>query len=42
MSFPGTSNFIGEFVILLGVFGRNSFAAFCGGLGIVFSALYSI
>ena len=42
MSFPGTSNFIGEFVILLGVFGRNSFAAFCGGSGIILSALYSI
>jgi NADH:ubiquinone oxidoreductase subunit 4 (subunit M) len=42
MSFPGTSNFIGEFVILLGVFNRNSFMAFCGGSGIVLSALYSI
>jgi len=42
MSFPGTSNFIGEFVILLGVFSRNSFAALCGGTGIVLSALYSI
>jgi NADH:ubiquinone oxidoreductase subunit 4 (subunit M) len=42
MSFPGTSNFIGEFVILLGVFNRNSFMALCGGSGIVLSALYSI
>lgn len=42
MSFPGTSNFVGEFVILLGVFSRNSFSAFCGGLGIILSALYSI
>ena len=42
MSFPGTSNFIGEFVILLGIFSRNSFIAFCAGTGIVLSALYSI
>jgi len=42
MSFPGTSNFIGEFVILTGIFNRNTFIALCAGTGIVLSAIYSI
>jgi NADH:ubiquinone oxidoreductase subunit 4 (subunit M) len=42
MSFPGTSNFIGEFVILTGLFNRNTFVVLCAGTGIVLSALYSI
>jgi proton-translocating NADH-quinone oxidoreductase chain M len=42
MSFPGTSNFIGEFVILAGIFNRNSFIAVCAGCSIVLSAIYSI
>jgi NADH-quinone oxidoreductase subunit M len=42
MSFPGTSNFIGEFVILVGIFSRNTFLVFCAGTGIVLSAIYSI
>ncbi len=42
MSFPGTSNFIGEFVILTGIFNRNSFIMFCAATGIVLSAVYSI
>ena len=42
MSFPGTSNFIGEFVILTGIFNRSSFIVLCAGTGIVLSAVYSI
>lgn len=42
MSFPGTSNFIGEFIILVGIFNRNSFVVICAGTGIVLSAIYSI
>lgn len=42
MSFPGTSNFIGEFVILTGIFNRNAFIMLCAGTGIVLSAIYSI
>ena len=42
MSFPGTSNFIGELVILTGIFARSPFLAICAGTGIVLSAIYSI
>lgn len=42
IGFPGTSNFIGEILILLGVFFKNPFMCFCLGFGIVLSAIYSI
>lgn len=42
MSFPGTSNFIGEFLILAGVFEYNSFLMVIMASGIVLSAVYSI
>jgi len=42
MSFPGTCNFIGEFLVLLGIFSRNTFILFYAASGIVLSAIYSI
>jgi NADH-quinone oxidoreductase subunit M len=41
IGFPGTSNFIGEFLILLGVFYINPFISFLCGSGIILSAIYS-
>jgi len=42
MSFPGTSNFVGELLILAGVFNANSFVMIIIASGIVWSAIYSI
>jgi NADH-quinone oxidoreductase subunit M len=42
MSFPGTSNFVGELLIFLGLFQKNYFIMFLGSSGIVLSAIYSI
>ena len=42
MSFPGTANFIGEFLIFVGLFGRSSLLTVLAGSGIVLSAVYSI
>lgn len=42
IGFPGTSNFIGELLIVIGVFYKNPFIAFCLGFGIILSAIYSI
>jgi len=42
MSFPGTSNFVGEFLLLLGIFQVNSTLLFFAASGIVLSAIYSI
>jgi NADH-quinone oxidoreductase subunit M len=42
MSFPGTSNFVGELLIFLGLFHKNYFIMFFGSSGIVLSAIYSI
>jgi len=42
MALPGTSSFIGEFLIMLGLFPFNSVAVFIGSLGMVFSAAYSL
>jgi len=42
MGFPGTSNFIGELLILVGVFEKNIPIAILAATGIVFSAIYSI
>ena len=42
MSFPGTSNFIGEFLIFAGIFEKNPYIMILSGSGIVLSAIYSI
>jgi NADH-quinone oxidoreductase subunit M len=42
MGFPGTSNFIGELLILVGIFEKNSIIMLFAGTGIVLSATYSI
>jgi NADH:ubiquinone oxidoreductase subunit 4 (subunit M) len=40
--FPGTANFIGEFLIFVGLFEKNTTVTFIAATGIVFSAVYSI
>jgi NADH-quinone oxidoreductase subunit M len=42
MSFPGTSNFLGELLIFLGIFANNSSILLFSTAGIVLSAIYSI
>ena len=42
MGFPGTCGFIGEFLIMLGVFQINPFVVFLGGFSLIFSGIYSI
>jgi NADH-ubiquinone oxidoreductase chain 4 len=42
LSFPGTINFIAEFLILLGVANTNIFIAFFAVFAIILSAIYSI
>jgi NADH:ubiquinone oxidoreductase subunit 4 (subunit M) len=42
MAFPGTSNFIGELLIMLGIVEKNIIVLLCAGLSIIFSAVYSI
>jgi len=42
MGFPGTSNFIGELLILVGLFEKNIPITILAATGIVFSAIYSI
>lgn len=42
MALPGTSSFIGEFLILLGLLPFNSVAVVISSLGMVFSAAYSL
>jgi NADH-quinone oxidoreductase subunit M len=39
---PGLNGFVGEFLILLGAFERNSFAAAVGTLGIILGAVYML
>lgn len=41
MSFPGTSNFLGEFLLFLGVFSKSSSILVFSTAGIVLSAVYS-
>jgi len=40
--FPGTSNFIGEILILIGIFENNAFISICTGIGIILSAVYTL
>ncbi len=42
MSFPGTSNFVGEFLIFVGIFDKEPVVMFVAGFSIVLSAIYSI
>nr|YP_009047506.1 NADH dehydrogenase subunit 4 [Bartramia pomiformis]AGN74297.1 NADH dehydrogenase subunit 4 [Bartramia pomiformis]AHG58858.1 NADH dehydrogenase subunit 4 [Bartramia pomiformis] len=42
MSLPGTSSFIGEFLILIGAFQRNSLVATLAALGMILGAAYSL
>ncbi|KAL4559295.1 hypothetical protein LXL04_031433 [Taraxacum kok-saghyz] len=42
MSLPGTSSFIGEFLILVGAFQRNSLVATLVALGMILGAAYSL
>lgn len=42
LGFPGTSNFIGESLILLGSFKVNSFLTILASVGLILSAAYSI
>nr|YP_010007658.1 NADH dehydrogenase subunit 4 [Cyanidium caldarium]QNR39832.1 NADH dehydrogenase subunit 4 [Cyanidium caldarium] len=42
IGFPGTSNFIGEFLVLIGISQINYFVTIFAVLGIVFSAAYSL
>ena len=42
ISFPGTSSFIGEFLILIGSFKVNTTITFLGALGIIIGGAYSL
>jgi proton-translocating NADH-quinone oxidoreductase chain M len=42
IAFPGTSSFIGEFLIFLGIFKENGIIGFLSSFGIILSATYSI
>lgn len=42
MSFPATSNFLGELLIFVGIFGQNSTILIFSTAGIVLSAAYSV
>lgn len=42
MSFPGTSNFLGELLVFLGVFSKNSAVLLLSTSSIILSAVYSI
>ncbi|XP_037430171.1 NADH-ubiquinone oxidoreductase chain 4-like [Triticum dicoccoides] len=42
MSLPGTSSFIGEFLILVGAFHRNSLVTTLAALGMILGAAYSL
>jgi proton-translocating NADH-quinone oxidoreductase chain M len=42
MSFPGTSSFVGEFLVLVGAFQSNTFVATLAATGMVLAAAYSL
>lgn len=42
ISFPGTSSFVGEFMILLGLYNDNIFVALVSTFSIILTAIYSI
>lgn len=42
IALPGTSSFVGELLILMGIFQHNSTIAFLGGVGIILGGVYSL
>lgn len=42
MSFPGTSNFLGELLIFLGIFSKNTVVLLFSATSIILSAVYSV
>lgn len=42
MAFPGTSSFVGEFLILIGSFNSNSIITIFGATGVILSGAYSL
>ena len=42
ISFPGTSSFVGEFLILVGSFKSNTCVTFLGATGIIIGGCYSL
>jgi len=42
IALPGTSSFVGEFLLLLGIFKNNTTAAFFGTLGCILSSIYAL
>jgi len=42
IALPGTSSFIGEFLLLLGIYSNNSFIAVLSSLSVIFSGAYSL
>jgi len=42
IALPGTSSFIGEFLLLLGIFKMNIIAAFFGAIGVILCGAYSL
>jgi NADH-quinone oxidoreductase subunit M len=42
IAFPGTSSFVGEFLIFLGIFQENIIVGFLSAFGVILSACYSI
>lgn len=42
MGFPGTSAFVGEFLILIGAFTENFLVSFLASIGVILSAAYSV
>jgi len=42
MGFPGTSSFVGEFLVSVGLIRENLFLFLISGVGLIFSAVYSI
>ena len=42
IALPGTSSFVGEFLLLCGVYQTNSLTAFIAALGVILSGAYSL
>ncbi len=42
ISLPGTSSFVGEFLVLLGAFQNNTFVAFMASTGTILGAAYAL
>jgi len=42
IALPGTSSFVGEFLLLLGIYNTNSFVSILSSLSVIFSGAYSL